>query len=381
MKTFFVFLCFALSFQLTALDEAMADATCREIADSLNMGDPRPFNNTTNPELFLGRLMHYPMPEEVQKDMHQAAGALQMMSQQFVTQVQQGALVDFLGVAPFGGADHTGRFRIVSPQSNGYVYFFALLQEKDDKIVIADVFTHNLSMWMSEYMLQTMILGAGPQIDADVYNSFWGQEIDDEEKQAISRFYVNVLKDPQAAVNQFETMPAFVKEKNSIVTTLLTIANRSEAATFEKALSIANAYIPDSPLLHMFMVAKHSSEGDMDAARQSIERIYKVLGKDAYYYYQHANLYAVASEHDKALKAYEAARQQEPGFYLPYVDEAWIYVIKGDYKQAVAILTACEKQTEITFDRETFEKDPDFAGFVASDAFNTWKPAPPVAAE
>jgi hypothetical protein len=381
MKTLMTLIILTLCFPSFAMDLETAKAQCEEIAIGLNAGDPQPFNNMVSNEAFLRRFKKFPMPDDMQGSIQQAAGALQMMSQQFTMQAQQGALVTFLGVGPFKDAKHTGRFRIVLPQTNGYVYFFAMLEEENDKIVIGDIFTHNLSMWMSEYMLQTIVLGSGDKVGVEAYNAFWEQEVSEEEKKAISAFYIKVLTNPAEAVNEFDTMPDYVKQKASVVSTLLTMSNRAAPEALDKAIAIGQKYTPDSPLVQMFLVAKYSQEQSLEQALKALEEIYKILGKDAYYYYQKANMYAVAANHDEALKAYKSSREKEASFYPPYVDEAWIFVLKEDFDQAVAVLKMCEENTDIQFDRATFVEDPDFAGLIATEAFNKWKPEAPMAVE
>lgn len=362
------------TFNLYALDMEAANKVCQEIGERMNMGDASPLTNRMNAALFAERVNPGYLPEAIAADVQQAAGAVGMLANQFAQQAQQGALIKFLGIAPFNGVEHAAKFRIVIPQSNGYIYLFAMLAEDNGNIVIGDLYTHSLSMWMSAYMLQTMVLGNAKGMELEQYSAFWGQDVTAEEKDAISKFYINVLTNPAQAANDYETMPNYVKEREGIMATLITMTNRAAPDNMPQVLQLAKKYTHKSPLLNMHLVAEKSHAGDIPAAREALEKVYTVVGKDAYYHYQVANL-ALFHEHwDQALKAFEASREAEPDFYLSTIEESYIYVRKENFDKAVELLQLAETNAGIDFPRESFTNDPDYAGMVASEAFKAWKP-------
>jgi TonB family protein len=265
----------------------------------------------------------------------------------------------------------TALFRLIT--GNGTFNYHEYALKRDAAGVRAvDVYIFINGEWMSDTIRRSWLLALGETglpaqikrvagFESDMAKS--GPLVDTVNKlQAAGQL--------RAALDAWRKLPASIQANKSVLIQRVQIAKGLGEQEYSDALAAFANQFPGDPALDMLLVDDHLNKKQWDLALETMDRIRRAVGGDAYLDVMRANVLVARNDPAAAKAALRTAVEQEPTLLPAYWLLLRFSLTEKKYTETAALLSALESDAGFTVPDLTQVEE--YAGFVASDAYKVW---------
>lgn len=290
--------------------------------------------------------------------------------------VKAGGRWDFVRVmqSSDNGQSHDCLIRLTTHDS-GLSYLKLTLQKTGEDYSISDIYRYNIGMSLTETIVH--LYNYTKTIDRIVkYQIF--ENKDDYEKRfkeiwtAVKQFnsaYLN--NDYDKVLHHYNGFPAELKGDTLFLVSLIELAGAIDNNKYKEALGLLRKYY-NGQSMRVYFIDYYFLNGQYGAAKAEIDNLEQRVGPESGLDVLRASMAVYEKDYDGAMAYAKQALQKDADNKSAYDLLYDVFLDLERYGDVVLILDIMEKKFGYNYDRTLFEKDPDYAGFVKSPAYQAW---------
>lgn len=258
---------------------------------------------------------------------------------------------------------------------SGYDYWELILEKNTEgKYRLVDWFQ------VSSGQLISISLGAIGKMLTDpnpgLLESLFGiKEIDQNMMEKMKSIRASMQeRDFIKALNIVDSLPDKIKNSRIMCTVAINLANFSrDDALYRKMLSRLDRYHSSDPSAAFALIDHYIYQNDFNSALKAVGFLEKRVGTDALIMQLNSNINLLKGDNSKAIKFAKEAIKLENDFTDAYFTLSLAYVKLGQYRKAISIFDSLSDKFGYQFQKVNFLNDRDYADFVSSEDFKSWK--------
>ncbi|MCC2616501.1 tetratricopeptide repeat protein [Aestuariibacter halophilus] len=357
-------------------DREQQQAISQAFVDAVNARDLDAVGQLMNMQALGQRIVDEAFTDpEIREGYMEGFGSEQARSQMIggaMMAMQQGAMqAHFRG---FVEAEGESRPLVRLDIENGgfeYMFFDFEAPTRDVDGDIADFYIASSGKWQSEQMLQATRLML-PDQNNWLKRLAGETAIDEELVKSFGQLVEHRMQgDFKAAYELLTGLPESVRHERVIIDLALQIGKlyRDDAYVFQ--LGELAKYHGDDPSTHFMLLDYYYLQGDVQQAMNITDKLIERFGADGPLMMIKANLYIAAGEPDNAEQSLQRAIDNEPAFLQSYWVLIQLLLQQQRFDDVVLALKGVQGQG-IALSKDMFHANPEYEGFVASEAFANW---------
>jgi tetratricopeptide (TPR) repeat protein len=294
-----------------------------------------------------------------------------------VETIDQGGLCTPLHLIS-GKARRGVRFRLLTADGALNYLDFTLARRADGSIKAVDVFPYAVGESIAQ-STRHFYLSAVAEAQRSLIDRLTGKE------QVLITHLPTLLEMNEnlrtgqydAVLTAYRGLPESLRRDRLFLVPRYTAAAEVDDNEYQAALADFREYYPNDPSADLLMIDAYFLQNDFDAALESIDRLDRSIGGDAYLDVLRSSIHIERGEFDEARDAISRAIEAEPSLIAAYWAMLGLTLTQEDYAETARMLDLIAETFGMEFNDLT--QLPEYAGFVASPQYADWiarQPAP-----
>jgi hypothetical protein len=355
---------------------------CREWAalfeKSVKKGDVAGTNELIDWDALLAKATEYPNPpaELVRQRAAFITGAKSAsrsgngFTGQVLEQVRRGGSYQLLRCRQVEG-EPCAEFRMITKEGGLNYHDFVLASGKDGRVRAVDCYVFLTGQLQSDALREAFLPFAQRWANGDL------EQLPAAEREFIAHFadfkaLVEAFqqKKHRAVLDAYRRMPPSLKKMKTVLAIRLGAAQATNEDEYLRAIDDYRTYYPNDASVDLVALDGLAMRQAYKQAQDSVDRIDKSVGGDAYLKVLRANLFLAQGERDAARKMGEAAVAEEPTLAQAYFMLVALSLERRDFAKTAELLSALESKCHMTF--KDLTTVPAYSEFVKSDEYKKW---------
>ncbi|MGD8570074.1 MAG: hypothetical protein PVJ39_18450 [Gammaproteobacteria bacterium] len=263
----------------------------------------------------------------------------------------------------------------LTTHDGGLSYLKLRLRKTGDDYSISDIYRYNIGMSLTETIVH--LYNYTKIIDRNVKYQILEKKDDYEKRfkevwttvKLFNSAYLN--NDYDRVMDHYNNLPAELKGDTLFLVSLIELAGAIDNEKYKEALALMHKYY-DGQSMQVYLIDYYFFNGQYDAAKAEIDKLEKLVGPESGLDVLRASMAVYEKDYNTAMAYAKQALQKDADNKSAYDLLYDLFLDLQRYDDVVLILDIMENKFDYSYDRTLFEDEPDYAGFVKSEAYQTW---------
>ncbi len=352
-----------------ALDEKACLELAKKIEAAVNTGDPKAYDAVLSVRVLLEDVLKGVEAEDkLKKDFIDGASE-GSLGEQLSEQIKVGAKFRFLRLHTVDGRTRA-LFRLINA-AGGVNYHDYHLAKDGDGVKAEDLFVYLMGESISRTFRREFLKLVAVTTKGKANLQGWEKDYVDAQPKIAEMQAANQAGKPKKALKAYLDLPQSVRDDKLIMVQRVAIALQVGDAEYKEALDAWEKLFPGDPSMDLMKIDAFAMKGDFAESAASAERLAKAIGGDPFLDAMRGGLFLQAEKLDEAAACAEKSAKEEKGLSLAHFVLLQVSLKKKDHAVTARELTVLEKECDVPIGE--IEEEADFADFVESDEYATWK--------
>ena len=288
---------------------------------------------------------------------------------QFINQVGNGGKYTLLRIREVDGKKHL-IMRLVGAEGAVNYHDFTLIRYPDGRVGTEDIYIYAAGETVTQ-MFRRIMMKFAAEHNRGIVDRLTGSEQVFIKHVASLQRITELLREGEArsALTLFHGLPEELKSNKVFQLIAIQAAQQLDEETYLAELDRFRKAHPNDPAADLLMIDYYTIKMDYDRAGESLDRLDRAVGGDAYLVAVKAALYSEAGRPKDARAAYEKAIAADPKLDIAYSGLISITLEEKDFAATLKWLKKGSATGAIAVDLQTIKDAPEYADFVKSPEY------------